>query len=242
MAAKQNPEVIVRKFADQMQAAFGPDLESLLLVGSAARGDFLSGQSDVNTLVILSEAGMEQLEKAHPVMQSWRRSSLALPHFMTLESLQSSVDSYPLELLDFRSFHRAITGSNPLVDLKIPREPLRLQVEREARGKQLLLRQTWAAHATKDHELSQVMRLALKSFTAIFQGLLELKNLPLPASRPELFDQAAKIAGCSAQPFQQIHEMRLGRKPVQPQELFRSLLHEAGQIVSWVDNYSVSDK
>jgi hypothetical protein len=240
MPPKQNPEVIVRKFADQMQAAFGPDLESLLLVGTAARGDFVPGKSDVNTLVVLSEAGMDQLEKAHPVLQSWRRSSLALPHFMTLESLQSSVDSYPLELLDFRSFHRVITGTDPLAGLHLPAEPLRLQVEREARGKQLLLRQTWAAHAERDRELAEVMRQALKSFTVIFQGLLELKNLPHPASRPDLFNQAAKIAGFSAQPFQQIHDLRLGRKPAQPRELYRNLLHEVGRIVTWVDNYSVS--
>jgi hypothetical protein len=240
MSAKQDPEVIMRKFADQMQAAFGSGLESLLLVGSAARGDFVPGKSDVNTLVILSEAGMEQLEKAHPVLQSWRRSNLALPHFMTMASLQRSVDSYPLEILDFRSFHRSITGTDPLVNIKIPSEPLRLQVEREARGKLLLLRQTWAAHATKDRELTEVMQRALKSFTVIFQGILELKNLPHPASRPELFDQAAKIAGFSAQPFQQIHDLRLGRKPAQPRELFRNLLREAGQIVTWIDNYSVS--
>jgi hypothetical protein len=183
---------------------------------------------------------MEQLDKAHPALQSWRRSSLALPHFMTLESLRSSVDSYPLEILDFRSFHRVIVGGDPLTGIPIPLEPLRLQIEREARGKQLLLRQTWAAHATKDRELTEVMQRALKSFTVMFQGILELKNLPHPASRPELFDQAAKIAGYSAQPFQQIHDLRLGRKPDQPRELFWNLLREAGQIVTWIDNYSVS--
>jgi predicted nucleotidyltransferase len=237
MPAKQDPEVIARKFADQMQAAFGPQLESLLLVGSAARGDFQPGKSDVNTLVVLSTAGMEQLEKAYPLLQSWKNRGLALPHFMTRQSLERSVDSYPLEILDFKSFHRLLVGADCLSGLQIPPEPLRVQIEREARGKLFLLRQVWAAQAGHDRELSEVMRQALKAFTVIFQGILTLKEQPIPADRTQLFDKAAQIAGFSAPIFRRIHELRLGHKEQKPHDLFKALLHEVTGIVAWVDGY-----
>jgi hypothetical protein len=240
MPPKLNPEVIVRKFADQMQAAFGSQLESLLLVGSAARGDFVPGKSDVNTLAVLSSEGVDQLEKAYPILQSWRNKGLALPHFMTLHSLQRSLDSYPLEILDFRSFHRIIIGSDPLENLAIPAEPLRLQIERETRGKLFLLRQIWAAHAGHDKDLTLAMHQAMKAFTVIFQGILELKQQPIPASRPELFIKVAPIAEFSAETFQKIHDLRQGRKDkdIKAKELFKSLLREAGEIVRWIDGYN----
>lgn len=241
MPARQNPEVIVRSFADQMQAAFGTDLESALLVGSAARGDFLPGKSDVNTLLVLTPLGMDQLDKAYPILQPWRKRGLALPHFMTLHSLQRSLDSYPLEILDFRRFHKVITGSDPLQGLEIPAEPLRLQVEREARGKLFLLRQIWAAHAGHDRDLTEAINWALKTFTVIFQGILELKHQPIPAERPQLFVQAATAAGFNAKVFQQVHDLRLGKSGIPVKILFKEVLHEAAGIVAWADEYKISE-
>ncbi|HEX7343845.1 MAG TPA: hypothetical protein VF398_06250, partial [bacterium] len=69
---QKDPIKIAEGFAAELKTVFGDDLQSVILVGSAARGDFISGKSDVNTLVILSPTGMESLEKVNPVLLRWR--------------------------------------------------------------------------------------------------------------------------------------------------------------------------
>jgi len=239
--AQKDPIKIAEGFAADLKKVFGEDLQAVLLVGSAARGDFVPGKSDVNTLVILSPPGLEGLEKAHPVLKTWMRQNLAVPHFMTADSLSRSLDSYPLEFLDFKTFHRVISGSDPLTDIPIPHLPLRLQIEREARGKLLLLQQALALHAGREKELEVILRRALPAFAAIFQGILELQGRPIPTARAGLFAEAETLAGLSAEVFQKIAHLRAGRAPKpkagEVRTLFKNLLREVDRLVAWVDTY-----
>jgi len=241
---EKDPIKIAEDFAVDLEKAFGENLQAVLLVGSAARGDFVPGKSDINTLVILSPPGMDTLEKAYPVLKNYQRQNLAVPHFMTAESVRHSLDSYPLEILDFKTFHRVVLGPDVLSDLVIPHQPLRLQIEREARGKLLLLRQALAIHAGQERELSGVLRRALSAFAAIFQGIMELEKRPIPADRAKLFAEAEAIAGLSAEVFQKIADLRAGRAP-QPaagevRALFKGLLREVNRLVAWVDAYKAT--
>jgi len=239
MPSKKDPIEITEAFAAEMKKAFGEDLQTLLLVGSAVRGDFIPGKSDVNTLVILSPEGMEWLEKAYPILRTWRRKNLAVPHFMLPDSARCALDSYPLEFLDFKSFHRVILGPDILAEISIPPHPLRLQIEREARGKLFLLRQVFASEAGHGKELQAVLKRSLATFTAVFQGILELEKRTIPADRPTLFQEAASIAGFSSGVFLQIFELREGKRGKNLRVIFKDLLREVEKIVSWVDAYQL---
>lgn len=239
MPSKKDPVDIAAGFADDLKGAFGKDLQSVLLVGSAARGDFIPGKSDVNTLVILSEEGMEWLEKAYPVVRRWQRKGLAVPHFMVPDALSRALDSYPLEFLDFKSFHRVILGLDILADMTFPPNPLRLQIERELRGKVFLLRQIFASQAGQSKHLQAVLKRSVSVFTAIFQGILELTGQSIPGDRVTLFREAASVAGCSDRVFQQILEIRGGKGAKNLRVIFKDLLREMGSLVIWIDNYQV---
>jgi len=241
---QKDPIKIAEGFAAGLKTVFGEDLQSVILVGSAARGDFVPGSSDVNTLIMLSSTGLEALEKVNPILLRWRRQNVAVPHFMTLEALRRSLDSYPLEILDFKTFHRVIQGPDPLSDIAIPQPALRLQIEREARGKLLLLHQALALQANHEKELAEVLKRSLPAFSAIFQGILELQNLPIPAVRVHLFIQAAPIVGFAADVFQTIVQLRAGGGPKpgggEIRALFKNLLREVEHLVAWVDSYKVA--
>ncbi len=238
---QKDPIKIAEGFAAELKIAFGEDLQSVILVGSAARGDFIPGKSDINTLVVLSPAGIEALEKVNPILLRWRRQNIAVPHFMTLNSLLRSLDSYPLEILDFKTFHRVILGPDPLIEIAIPHPALRLQIEREARGKLLLLHQALALHSNHEKDLAEVLKRSLPAFSAIFQGILELQKLPIPAVRVHLFIQAAPIVGFSTEVFQTIVQLRAegGPKPGSGEirALFKNLLREVECLVVWIDRF-----
>ncbi len=239
MSVKKKPETIASDFASGLRKAFGDDLQSVLLVGSAVRGDYVPGKSDVNTVVILTPEGMDWLEKAYPVLRPRLKKGLAVPHFMTPESVSNALDSYPLEFLDFKTFHEVVLGPDPLAELEIPHEPLRLQIEREMRGKLFLLRQIYATHAGREKHLREALRRSVSVFSVVFQGILELNGEPIPAGREELFKRAAMTVGFSDSVFQQVLAIRRGAKGKNLRVIFKDLLKEVTNIVIWVDRYKV---
>ncbi len=241
MSSKKNPVAIAEEFASKMKEAFGNELQSLFLVGSAVRGDFKSGKSDVNTLVILTSEGMDWLEKTYPILKTMRKKGLAVPHFMMPDAVTRALDSYPLEFLDFKTFHKVIVGPDILANISIPHQPLRLQIEREMRGKLFLLRQLFASEAGKNKQLQSTLKLTVSVLTAVFQGILELEGKPIPSNRPELFREAASITGSSDKVFQRILEVREGRGEKNYRVVFKELLGEIGGIVSWADKYVITD-
>lgn len=239
--ATKDPLIIAEGFATAIQEAFGPELKSLILVGSAARGDFIPGKSDVNTLIVLTPAGMDSLEKATPILKAWQGKGIAIPHFFLHDSICRSLDSYPLEMLDFKCFHKLLKGVDVFKGLVIPRPALRLQVEREARGKLYLLRRALVTHAARDKELANVLKASLSAFTVIFQGILELEKKPISEDRGKVFAGAAEIVGFSADVFTRIHDLKRGQTAADAKGLYRELLRDVGKMVAWVDGYKIEE-
>lgn len=235
---KTDPLAIASDFAADLRKTYQVNLQSVLLVGSAARGDFIAGKSDINTLVVLSMEGMDWLEKSFDVLQKYTRRRLAIPHFITQMSISNSLDAFPLEFLDFQTFHKVILGGDPLAEIRIPKDAIRLQVEREARGKLFLLRQGFAGHAGDDKKLRDILCHAVGAFTAIFQGILALHNNPIPMERWALFYAASTLAGFSPTPFHQILEIKQGKKEKNARVIFKEMLRATEAIVQWVDQFN----
>ena len=239
MSDKKDPVIIADEFAAELSQAFGDGLISLFLTGSAARGDYIPGKSDINTLLILTPDGVEWPEKANPALKKHRYKKVAVPHFMTENAIDRALDSYPLEFLDFKTFHKLIKGKNVLEGLQIPPKPLRLQIERELRGKLFLLRRILAAEVNNEKELRRTLVQALATLTAVFQGILELCGKTIPRDRLELFQAAAEAAGFSDRVFRQIFDVRSGKKGQNTKVVFKDLMTEMTRIVDWVDGFEV---
>ncbi|MFH1862371.1 MAG: hypothetical protein ABH878_06110, partial [bacterium] len=109
-----------------------------------------------------------------------------------------------------------------------------------ARGKLLLLRQIIASEVGHEKHLRAMLIRSLATFTAIFQGILELENLPIPSDRHKLFERATQIGGFPNQVFQEILQIRDSGVKKNVKVIFKDLLHCTEQIVKWVDRYRVS--
>ncbi|MCG6535143.1 MAG: hypothetical protein L7F78_10700, partial [Syntrophales bacterium LBB04] len=60
----RRPDDIFPEVTAAFQQAFGQDLLSVVLYGSGAGEDYLPGKSDLNFLVVLTERGMDELDRA----------------------------------------------------------------------------------------------------------------------------------------------------------------------------------
>src|SRR5436305_3768708 len=114
----------------RLQEAAGDNLQSLVLYGSAARGDYHAHKSDLNLLCILKSAKATELARIAPVIRWWSgQLREPAPRIFTQEELLRSADVFAIELLDIGQAHRVLFGANPVADIAVPMNLHRVQVE-----------------------------------------------------------------------------------------------------------------
>ena len=80
---KKGPETVYEPFLRDLRAAFGEGFLSATVYGSAARGDWRPGDSDINVLVLLDEKAILDLENDFAFVKGWKKKGIASPLFLT---------------------------------------------------------------------------------------------------------------------------------------------------------------
>jgi len=188
----QHPKAhpIIQTFLEQVKNVFGKELLSVILYGSAVTPDYHPKASDHNFLVVLTPKGISQIRKVQRVAGWWMRHRVLYPMFMTKEFIASSMDSYPVEFFNMKEAYEVLEGEDVLKDISIPRRELRLQCERELKGKLLHLRSGYVFTRGKSREIRELINQSLSVFSSIFRALLFLKDKPVQGTREEVLTQA----------------------------------------------------
>ena len=212
-------EDIVPEFVKDYQEVFGRDLVSVLLYGSAARGEYVPGKSDINFMIVLSAEGIDNLGRAFEAVAKWKKSNVAVPLFVTEEYVKSSVDTFPIEYLNIREAHRLVHGKNILKDLDVAPPFLRLQCEREIKGKLLLLREAFLETQETGKLLKSLIRQSMAAFVAIFRGLLHLAGQEVPSQKRQVLDRVCKAYDMDRDLFETLLDIGEGKEKLSAKEL-----------------------
>jgi hypothetical protein len=183
-------EKTVDSFAKDMTEAFGNDLISVVLYGSAATADFNPRKSDFNFMVVLTPEGLGRIRSARKRMRAWERKRILIPLFISEEWIRMSVDSFPVEFFNMKRAYRVVRGKDVFAGLDIPVRDLRLQCERELKGKLLHLRANVLLSRGKPRAIRTVIAKSIVSYTAILGALLFVKGRAVPDSREEILTAA----------------------------------------------------
>ncbi|MBN1828424.1 MAG: nucleotidyltransferase domain-containing protein [Deltaproteobacteria bacterium] len=231
------PESIFPRIIEDCRAIFDDGLLSIILFGSAAGPDYRPGLSDINFLIILSDEAIDDIDRALGFVAKWRKQKVAVPLFMTASYIQSSLDSYPLEFLMMKNLHRTVYGKDVLSDLAIEPEFLRLQCEREIKGKLLLLRESFLASEGKDSAVRELMARSITAFLSIFTGLLSLRNIAVPSSRRAVVATVGELFGIDAKPFLACLDVKENRRAHagEGMNLFREYLRAVRKLWQMAD-------
>jgi len=215
----KNPEEIYDEFTADMQKAFGEDLQSIILYGSGARGDYRPGKSDINFLVVLSEEGIGAIDRASGSLRRWRKSLVTTPLFMTQTFIYTSLGAYPVEFLNMQKSYVVVYGGDVLKDLSFDPVAIRHQCERELRGKLLLLRTTYLETRGKADRIRNLIRASLTAFLSIFHALLYLKGGVLPENPRETIIAMAEAYHLDSEVFLQCLEVKEEKESLSTTEL-----------------------
>jgi hypothetical protein len=234
----EKPQDIFVPLTGDYQKIFGKDLVSLILYGSAANGHYVKGKSDINLLVVLTSAGMDKLADVLDTVQTWKKSSVAVPLVMTKEFIENSLDCYPIEFLNMKNSHILIYGENVLAPLKFKPEDLRLQIERELKGKLILLRNGYLEAGGSARQIKQLISRSLTAFTSIFNALLYLKQESAPRHRRDTIKEIARLFAVDAGVFLNCADIKEGVDKLsgkEVEEVFKKYLQEVEKICNMVD-------
>jgi hypothetical protein len=207
-----NTDKLLEQLVKRLEAAYGRDLLSVVLYGSAVGEDFHRRHSDLNVLYVVRSVDVEALEKAEPIANWWRRFGNPAPLLMGEQEMERSTDAFPVEFLDLHDQHRVLYGSDPVAQVKIDRHYHRVQVEHELRAKLLALRQRYVGIHRDGKAVLDLMLGALPSFAALFRHALILGGEAAPSRKREVFERAAARFGLDAAPFLAMLEVREGKR------------------------------
>ena len=202
----------IEALAADLERALGENLVSLVLYGSAARGDYRADHSDVNLLLILADASPAALRSAGPDVHRWVKAGHPPPLIFAEQGWRTSTDVFPLEIEDMRQSHRVLRGRDPLKGLETTPADQRQQLEREAVGKLLQLRAEYAASGPHPKALGALLVGSASTFFALFRAVLRLKGSVPPQAPEELVAAAAKVVGFDPGAFDWVLARLAGRK------------------------------
>src|SRR5881398_2130618 len=170
--AKMTPEELV----EQLRAAYGDALRSVVLYGSAAAGEHIPKRSDYNVLVLVDSLSLDRLSAAAAVARAWSEGGNPAPMTLTTREWRSSADIFAMEYADILERHKILYGEAPFDGIRVDPGDLRLQLEHEAMGKLLKLRQgVLAAGGDRTRQL-ELLRASLSTMLVLFRAVLRLHD------------------------------------------------------------------
>lgn len=231
-------ENLLRSLTQRVEKAYGGDLCALVLYGSAARGDYDEGHSDLNVLLVLQRLDTAALEKAAPILSWWRELGQPVPLLFAAGELQRSSDAFPIEITDLQACHRLLAGREILSGLAVDRMQHRAQLEHELRSKLLRLRQKAIPILGDGKLLLRLMGDSVSTFLVLVRHTLLLKGVDFAVKRREMLAAAEQAGLLEARPFLRLLDLRegvLSPKAIEPVQLFEDYLRQVEVLVSSVD-------
>ncbi len=226
------------QLVERMKSAFGADLRSVVLYGSAAAGDFHPQHSDLNVLCVLHRLDVSQLESGNPVARWWVKKGHPAPLLLTEEEIRSSADVFPIEFYDIKMQHKLLYGDDLFATMVVPMERHRIQLEHELRSKLLRLREQYMASHHSQRELQQLLLASVSTFGTLFRHVLVVLGRPAPATKREVFEALAAAVGLDVSPFLALLDIRqTGRRlPLaEGKSLFQKYLAQVERVIQEVD-------
>jgi hypothetical protein len=170
---------LLKQYIQDLTKVYGSELEGIVLFGSAVRGEFMPGRSNLNVLLIMSSYDLAVLKKYDGIHKRWSKEQVVVPLFLTSGDLQSAASVFPLEYQDIQEGHRLLWGQDPFVGLKIDSRYAGVSVLQALRGNLLRLRQRLVEGRSTEEAITILLSLSITGLLPALRGLQRLLNRPV---------------------------------------------------------------
>ncbi|MEQ1517182.1 MAG: hypothetical protein ABL931_11915 [Usitatibacteraceae bacterium] len=168
-------ETGINTFVEAAKTAFGSNLVSVVVYGSAAEGR-MRATSDVNMLVVLKAFVQAEADRLREPMRI-AHATLDLSAMFILESeVPAAMDAFAVKFADIVSRHRVLFGSDPFAAVAPKRESLIRRLKQVLLNLQLRLRERYVLVSLREEQLALVIADAAGPLRSSAATLLQLEG------------------------------------------------------------------
>ena len=229
----------LKELVARLQKAYGPELVSVVLYGSAAVGDRKPPYSDVNIFCVLPQVTPKELGAAELIFRWWQGKGNPPPLLMSEQEVRRSTDCFPIEFHDMQECRKVLHGRDIVAELVIQNLHYRSQVEYELRSKFIRLRQKAGGVMNDPKLLTQLMSDSVATFLVLARHVLQLSGAAnVPMAKRDVVTALATHINVDVAPFQQLLNLREGEKVragFDAEALFAQYLASVEKLIDTVD-------
>jgi hypothetical protein len=202
---------MISDFTGKLVKAFEERLYSFILFGSAAGKNFIEGKSDINTMIILTEVVMSDLEIIMETWEKYARKGLAVPLIFEKGHVASSLDTFPIEFSDMKQRHILLHGADPLENAVIERKNLRYQCEREFKSMVVNLRRGFLRTEGKREKIEALLDESLASTLAACRGMIWMADKTPPDDTSDLLRMIIELYDTDTSAIDRVWRLHQGQ-------------------------------
>ncbi len=211
------------ELVSQLRAAYGPALRAVVLYGSTVAGERIPRRSDSNVLLVVSELPLETLRAAAAVTKAWVADGNPPPMIFTEREWRSSADVFPMEYADILERNRVLFGDDVFAGISVSPEHLRLQVEQEAMGALLHLRQSVFGASANTRAQIEILERSLSKLMILLRAVVRLHGDTPPTDYEALSRMVADRSGFDAEALVRVVRHVRGQARIRAGEAAKAL-------------------
>ncbi len=216
-------------FADAAKGAFGSNLRSLVLFGSAAEGK-MRATSDVNILIVLDALERAQMDAFREPLRIAHAALNLQAMFVLHAELNEAAEAFANKFDDIRRRHVVLHGDDVVKTLTISRDALVRRVRQVLLNQTLRLRDAYAERSLREEQAAAAIADAAGPLRAAAAAMLELEGRPAADPKSAL---ATLVAGSEhaavLRYVSEARERRLLEPGVAPNVLF-----DVARLAEWL--------
>jgi predicted nucleotidyltransferase len=191
----------LRELESSLVKTMGDGLVSLLVYGSAARGGYREGQSDIDVLVVVREASRPMLLAIANALQTARYSARIETMILVEGEIASSADVFPLLYDDIRRHRVILHGADPFATLRVDDRHRRIRIEQELRDARTRLRRAVIDGLGAKEALARTLRRKTKQVRLALYALLRARGVDCEDRTQTVLEAAGRLYGVDTSPI-----------------------------------------
>ena len=209
-AIRERVDLFLNKLDEDVKAP----IESVYLVGAAARDEFDPKNPEITLLLVFESLQSSVLEGIAGLGRTLGRKGFRAPIVLTMDYIHGAQDVFPVEFLDLKYNHIHLRGREVLEGVQIDPGHLRLQCERELRSWRLRLRQGLLRAAGDDRWMAAWFDNAVADIFLVLRGMLHLLGDDSQAGNTETAVRLTDLTDIDLSAFVEVWELgKSGKKP-----------------------------
>ncbi len=217
----EETQTLLHAYVKDVKGLFGEQLEGVLLYGSAVRGEFLPGRSNLNLLLLVSSYDQALLKGYSAIHHKWSKEQIVAPLFLTEGELCSSASLFPLEYLEIQEQHRVLGGRDPFVGFRVDLSRLAMEVQQGLAAAVLRLRQRYVEGHASDEAALILLPLSVTGLLPLLRGVQRVRGRAVTYQSDTVIKDVAEQLNLDLQGLQDALLLKRGQITPGPKEIPR---------------------